>query len=44
MQTLTNYGVLLVRHVGDIDNGERLLDRAVQFAPSPSLQQMLRYQ
>lgn len=39
--TLTNYGVMLVRHVGDTDNGERLLERACAVAPNPSLRQML---
>ena len=40
-QTLTNFGVMLVRHVGDKDNGQRLLERACAVAPNPSLRQML---
>ena len=39
--TLSNFGVMLVRHVGDLDNGRRLLDRAVSSAPNPSVRQML---
>ena len=41
-QTLVNYGVLLVRQVGDSLNGVRLLDRAVMQAPNPVVEQAVK--
>ena len=39
--SLSNYGVMLVRHVGDTHNGERLLERALAHAPNPSVARMI---
>lgn len=39
--SLSNYGVMLVRHVGDTHNGERLLERALVHAPNPSVARMI---
>lgn len=40
-RSLSNYGVMLVSHIGDTQNGERLLERALAHAPNPSVARML---
>ena len=40
-QTLANLGVVMVRHIGDHDNGQRMFERAVEAAPTPAVKEML---